>query len=234
MNSVRILLLEDDASLGEVLKLRLQNEGYVVEWAKNLEKAREFLVSFNPQLAILDVGLPDGSGFDFAKEVKGAEFIFLTAQSDAESRLTGYTLGAAEFIPKPFHLQELLLRVKHVLREHADTGAERLSLEKLSLPHCEIDFVSLSVKKADGSVEYPSVTDMKLLRCLLESSPQPVSRDELMNKIWGEEKNPSLRSVDNAIVRLRTLLGEGQENYIRSVRGIGYQWLQDNAKKEET
>jgi DNA-binding response OmpR family regulator len=222
--SAVILLVEDDASLGEVLKLRLTHEGYQVAWAKSIGQGRQFLKDTKPDLMILDVGLPDGSGFDLAKDFQNLETVFLTAQSDAESRLQGYTLGAAEFIPKPFHLQELLLRVRHVLREHATSLTSNIP-KKLQLPECEIDFESLTVRKSNGAIEYPSVSDMKLLKSLIEASPKPVSRDDLMTQIWGQEKNPSLRTLDNSVVRLRDLLGAQQDTYIRSVRGVGYQWV---------
>ena len=231
-SAISILLVEDDASLGDVLKIRLSQEGYKVEWAKNFLQAQDYLKSTKPSLMILDVGLPDGSGFDLAKSNPGLEIIFLTAQSDAESRLLGYTLGASEFIPKPFHLKELLIRVRHVLKEHEIFRESNSDFAKfLKLPNLEIDFESFTVRRTDGSIDYPSVSDLKLLKCLIEASPKPVSRDELMTQIWGQEKNPSLRTVDNSVVRLRNLLGTQFEGALRSVRGVGYQWIYN---KEDT
>lgn len=144
-------------------------------------------------------------------------FLFLTAQADAESRLKGFELGAEEYIPKPFHLKELLIRVKHVLDAHAPT-------RDLILDSCTVNFTQMSVTKKDGKIEYPPVTDLKILHLLIEKSPRVLSRDEIMNEIWGIDKNPSHRTIDNIIVRLRQLLGEDGEKHIRSVRGVGYQW----------
>lgn len=216
----RILLVEDDTSLGSTLKERLQKE-YDVEWASSVAQAWEFFSKNNSfDLAILDVGLPDGSGFDLAAKIRSKSsmlFLFLTAQADAESRLKGFELGAEEFIPKPFHLKELLIRVKHVLDAHAPT-------RDLTLSSCTVNFTQMSVTQKNGKIEYPPVTDLKVLQLLVEKSPRILSRDEIMNEIWGIDKNPSHRTIDNIIVRLRHLLGEDGEKSIRSVRGVGYQW----------
>lgn len=216
----KILLVEDDLSLGETLTERLRKD-YDVEWGKTLADAWNlFSKGKDFDLVLLDVGLPDGSGFELAakiKEVSPVLFLFLTAQADAESRLQGFELGAEEYIPKPFHLKELLIRVKHVLDAHAP-------VREIALDSCVINFSNMSVKKKSGQIEYPPVTDMKILQLLIDKSPRVLSRDEIMNEIWGVDKNPSVRTIDNTIVRLRQLLGDDGEKYIRSVRGVGYQW----------
>lgn len=216
----KILLVEDDLSLGETLTERLKKD-YDVAWGKSLAEAWTlFSKTKDFDLIILDVGLPDGSGFELAakiKQISPALFLFLTAQADAESRLKGFELGAEEYIPKPFHLKELLIRVKHVLDAHAPT-------REIQLENSVINFTKMSVQKKSGPIEYPAVTDMKILQLLIEKSPRVLSRDEIMNEIWGIDKNPSHRTIDNIIVRLRQLLGDDGEKHIRSVRGVGYQW----------
>ncbi len=219
-----LLLVEDDSSLGETLFERLSKD-YTVDWAQSVTQAKEILKqSSDIDLLILDLGLPDGSGFDLVSEVLNQKppppFLFLTAQSDAESRLKGYELGAAEFIPKPFHLKELLIRVKHVLDSHTN-------LSEITLDSCVINFTTMSIQQKDGRVEYPALSDMKLLQFLIEQSPRPVSRDEILDHVWGVDKNPNHRTVDNAIVRLKKTLGTDGEAKLRSVRGLGYQWLKE-------
>lgn len=216
----KILLVEDDVSLGETLTERLKKE-YDVSWGKSLAEAWSlFSKAKDFDLIILDVGLPDGTGFELAEKIKQLSptlFLFLTAQADAESRLRGFELGAEEYIPKPFHLKELLIRVKHVLEAHVPT-------REIQLENSVIDFTKMSVQRKSGPIEYPPVTDMKILQLLVEKSPRVLSRDEIMNEIWGVDKNPSHRTIDNIIVRLRQLLGDDGEKHIRSVRGVGYQW----------
>lgn len=219
----KILLLEDDATLGKSLNERLSKE-YSVDWMKSVKEAHHSLKEIRYDLAILDVGLPDGSGFDVAHEIRarspGTLFIFLTAQADAESRLKGFELGAEEFIPKPFFLKELLIRVKHVLDIH--TPKQEVKLKEFT-----IDFTDMSIRHASGKIDYPPLTEMKVLEVLIQKSPQAVSRDDIFDFVWGKDKTPNLRSVDNIIVKLRQLLGDADGTRIRSVRGLGYQWSQE-------
>lgn len=214
----RVLLVEDDPTLGGSLHQRLSQD-YEVSWARSVQESRQYLSQGRWDLAILDIGLPDGDGFEVAqliREKEGCHFIFLTAQSDAQSRLRGFEMGAHEFIPKPFYLKELLMRVEHVLDTH-------VAKKTLSLHEFEVDLVELSVRRIDGRIEYPPVTDMKILKFLIEQAPRVVSRDEILDAVWGADKTPNHRSIDNAVVRLRQVLGVDGER-IRSVRGVGYQW----------
>lgn len=228
MNQKRILLLEDDKTLGEGLMERL-SKSYSVCWAQSLKAARELSSKDQFDLAILDVNLPDGNGFTIAEELKAkssCQFLFLTAQADAESRLKGFELGAQEFIPKPFFLKELLLRVEHVLEIHTPKF-------EVKLKDCSIHFDDMSIHHTNGQIEYPPLTDMKVLKFLVEKAPQAVSRDEIFDAIWGKDKTPNLRTVDNMIVRLRQILGEDGEDRIHSVRGVGYQWIQNKEGSHE-
>ena len=114
----RLLLVEDDRSLGATLHERLLREQYDVIWVETKQRALKKLTEGLWDLVILDIGLPDGSGFELARHIKGSTSVpimFMTALSTAEHRLEGFEIGAEEFVPKPFHLKELLLRVKHVL-----------------------------------------------------------------------------------------------------------------------
>lgn len=219
----QLLLVEDDRSLGATLAERLSKENFAVGWATSLARAEAELARQSWDLVVLDLGLPDGSGFTLAKKIKagsGIPIVFITALNTAENRLAGFEMGAEEFIPKPFHLKELLIRVRRVLesptsRRVTRCGALRIDLEAMCLEH------------PDGRREHPAPRDFQVLELLIRSAPRVVSRDEILNHAWGEDKFPSSRTVDNAIVRLRQLLRDGDGRIIRSVRGIGYQWVGD-------
>ena len=218
----RILLVEDDPTLGETLRERLQKESYEVFWKQDARSTREFLQKEKSlDLVILDVGLPDGSGYEIAQEIRAkmpTPFLFVTAQSNAEDRLRGFELGAEEYIPKPFHLKELLLRVSHVLKNHAPQ-------RELQVGKFLIQFASMSVKDEKGHLHHPPANDFKVLQLLIEKAPRVLSRDDILNEVWGADKFPNHRTVDNTIVRLRELFTDKEATLIRSVRGVGYQWF---------
>ena len=223
-----LLLVEDDSSLGETLTERLLKEGYEVDWVQSVESGHKRLLDHRYDLVILDVGLPDGTGFDLVerfKETRDVPFIFVSAMGSAEYRLKGYELGAEEFIPKPFHLKELLMRIKHVLHNHAVTP-------KITIGQKVLDRDQRAVISKNGAVEYLPQRDFQVLKLLLDTAPKPLSRDAILQAVWGEEKFPTNRTVDNSIVRLRQVLGDDQSKLIRTVRGVGYQFV--NEKEEST
>ncbi|MBK8394807.1 MAG: response regulator transcription factor [Leptospiraceae bacterium] len=229
MKTPKLLLVEDDTSLATTLKERLTKEGYSICWVNTLSKARTELKSSTPNLIILDVGLPDGSGFDLAKELSernaNIPFLFLTALAGAPERLKGFELGAEEFIPKPFHLKELLLRVKHVLDAHKHV---RESLQNKFLFHGYIiDFESYQIHSPEGETISISARDSGLLHLLINEKQRVVSRDEILDKLWGEENFPTNRTIDNSIVRLRQSLGKHGLKAIKSIRSVGYRWTGD-------
>lgn len=222
-----ILLVEDDESLGLTLKERLEKRSFQVFLCPTKKAAKEALSKRSFDLAILDVNLPDGNGFDLGAEIKkevDLPLIFLTALGGPSERLKGYELGAEEYIPKPFHLKELMMRVEHVLEKHA-------FVKGLEVEGVQIDIENLRLIKGDG-IEALSLKEAGVLKTLIEASPKPVPRDTLLLRFWQEEELSTNRSVDNVIVRLRNLLGPIAGRRIRSVRGLGYQWIKDQQQGE--
>ncbi len=220
----RLLLVEDDRSLGATLCERLQREKYDVAWAETKQRALKKLSEGLWDLVILDIGLPDGSGFELARHIKASmslPIMFMTALSTAEHRLEGFEIGAEEFIPKPFHLQELLLRVRHVIENHP---VQR----ELTCNGRIIDLGNRVIVQPDGQREHPAARDFELLQLLITSSPRVISRNQILDELWGEDKFLNQRTIDNMVVRLRQLLGDTSSTCIRSVRGIGYQWCGDS------
>jgi two-component system, OmpR family, phosphate regulon response regulator PhoB len=216
----RVLLVEDDRSLGKTLAERLDKDGLEVEWVQTLASARLAVDRGGWDLAVVDVMLPDGSGFDLVPDIRRrapTPIMFMTALNSAESRLTGFELGADEYLPKPFHLKEFLLRVRHVLT----TQAPRRVLEAGG---AVIDWDAMTVERPGGARTFLQVRDYQVFRMLVDAAPRAVSRSDILDQVWGEHEFPTQRTVDNAIVRLRQALGDEDGQLIRTVRGIGYQW----------
>jgi DNA-binding response OmpR family regulator len=216
----RVLLVEDDESLGRTLTERLEKERLEVRWAKTVAAAERAVAEEAWDLAVLDVRLPDGSGFGLARMIKRSSLtpiMFMTALNSAENRLEGFEIGADEYLPKPFHLKEFVLRVRHVL------ATERVP-EIVRTQGREIDLRALSVTTADGERAFLQVRDGRVLRLLISSAPDVVDRSVILDRVWGRDQFPTPRAVDNAIVRLRQALRDEDNSLIRSVRGVGYQW----------
>ena len=211
-----ILLVEDDSSLGATISEQLESHGYLVTWSKNCAETLEYVKKRTFSLGILDVGLPDGDGFTLAQHIEKDSkqvfpFMFLTAMSHAEHRLKGFELGAVDFIPKPFHLRELLLRIKRILTKESD-----------SYRGFQVKKGSLAIITPAGESVSITQRDFTVLQHLIDSSPDIVSRDELIEQIGVEGVTP--RTIDNSIVRLRAAFSPIGSELIHSVRGIGYQW----------
>lgn len=216
----RVLLVEDDRSLGKTLAERLQKEGLDVQWVETLASGRSAAARGAWDLAIVDVMLPDGSGFDLVPDIRRrarTPIMFMTALNSAESRLTGFELGADEYLPKPFHLKEFLLRVHHVLTTQP-------SRRVLHAGGAVIDWDAMTVDHPTGAKAFLHVRDYQVFRMLVDAAPRAVSRADILDQVWGEDEFPTPRTVDNAIVRLRQALGDEDGALIRTVRGIGYQW----------
>jgi two-component system, OmpR family, phosphate regulon response regulator PhoB len=100
-----------------------------------------------------------------------------------------------------------------------------VTTQKIVLENCSIDLQSYAVHLKNGNIEYPPIKDMMILKLLIENTPKVISRDEIINRVWGQDKDLSPRTIDNAVARLRSAISDGDEKYIRSVRGVGYQWI---------
>ncbi len=216
----RVLLVEDDPSLGRTLAERLEKEQLDVTWAQTIAAAEHALDRERWDLAILDVKLPDGSGFGLARRIKRSSLtpvMFMTALNSAENRLEGFEIGADEYLPKPFHLKEFVLRVRHVL------ATQRVP-DVLQVHGRTIDLGALTIVTPDGEKAFLQVRDGRVLKLLIAAAPNVVDRSEILDRVWGRDQFPTPRAVDNAIVRLRQALGDDGGRFIRSVRGVGYQW----------
>lgn len=220
----KILIIEDELSLQETLKLNLELEGYRVETLSTGLNAVAHIRTFVPDLILLDIMLPVLSGTEIYHELKKSHstvpVIFLTAKNDVKDKIEGLKLGADDYITKPFDLEELLLRVNIVLKRNKTNAVS----DVFTLGNCEINFSTFLVKTISGDVETLSKREIALLRLLVDNLNNVVSRDEILEKIWTKDENPSSRTIDNFILNFRKLFEVNPKEpiYFQSIRGVGY------------
>lgn len=226
----KILLAEDEKNLRSVIKLNLEMEGYDVIAYENGEQAWEKFQGSSYSLIILDVMLPGMDGFELCKNIRKVDkqtpVLFLTARGAAEDRIAGLKLGADDYLVKPFHLEELLLRVKTLLRRsstHAETKMEEYTFGK-----CKVNFRTYEIITKDGKKKEISKKETDLLRLLIEKKNEVVPRELILEKVWGYETTPSTRTVDNYIVTFRKYFEDDprEPRYFHSIRSVGYKFTE--------
>lgn len=225
-----ILLAEDEAHLGEGICMNLEAEGYRVLWAKDGDEALDFWRENRVDLVVLDVMMPKRSGLEVCERIRAAgdrtPIVILTAKTRAEERIRGLELGADDYIGKPFHLKELLLRIEGLFRRQSWYGPGAGAASLLQFGPNTIDFGRYEAVGADGERFALTQKECLLLRLLAEHSGQVVSRDEILDKVWGMQSFPTPRTVDNFIARLRRRFepDAAQPRYIHTLRGVGYRF----------
>lgn len=229
--NARLLLVEDERNVGSTLVERLSQENFNAVWARSATEAREQIHAQAFDLALLDVGLPDGSGFELAallrKSRPSTAIVFLTAYGAPEDRVRGLELGAEDYIVKPFHFKELLLRVQNALKRARYFSGISGAADEQKIGRATILFSKFEAV-VDGKSHALTHKECALLRMLVERRGKTVSRDEILNEIWSRDEYPTSRTIDNFILRLRRLIEEDPENprWIKSIRGVGYQLVE--------
>ena len=228
MEPVPLLMVEDDPNVARTLAQRLGSSGFAVTHAASVAAARRALAAQRFDLALLDVGLPDGSGLDVARSLRehspATALVFLTAHGEPEQRIEGLELGADDYVTKPFVFRELLLRLQNVLgrasalrQSVAGTGAS------VRIGRATVDFAQFRAT-VDGQVQALTHKECSVLRLLHERAGTAVTRDEILDRAWSADEFPTSRTVDNFILRLRRLIEADPANptTLRSIRGVGY------------
>ena len=223
----KILIIEDEESLRNTLKLSLELEKYVVEVLSNGANAVETVKQFNPDLILLDIMMPIISGVDVYKNLRDKNrnmpIIFLTAKHNVHDKIEGLKLGAEDYITKPFDLEELLLRINIVLKRN-HTQKQELTIFKFE--NCEINFLTFQVIDIEGKSEDVSKREMAFLKMLVDNLNHVVSREDILNKLWTKDENPSSRTIDNYILNFRKLfeINPKEPIHFLSIRGVGYKF----------
>ena len=215
----RILLVEDDPAMARVVSDNLALEGFEIRHATNGKDALEASGDFHPDLVLLDVMLPDATGFELSGSLRrrGAALIFMTARGQKSDKVRGLDLGADDYVTKPFDIDELLARVRAVLRR------SRGAVDRLVLGEIIVD---LKAQRVVAGARRVALTrrECELLRYLGERQDRVVHRDELLKEVWGYVDAPLTRSVDSAIARLRKKVEPDPHHplFIHTVHGDGY------------
>lgn len=227
----RILLVEDEPSLYEGLKLNLELEGYNVTVATDGEEAIEKFKSSHYQCIILDVMIPKMDGYTVCETIrlenKQVPILFLSAKNTPEDKINGLKTGADDYMAKPFNLEEFLLRVNLLVKRGLEiTEPEEVAFDSFEFGGNKINFLSFDVSTWTGESKTMSKREMRLLKLLIEKRGKVVSREEILQKIWGYDVFPSTRTIDNYILAYRKYFEQNQRQpqHFFSVRGVGYKF----------
>ncbi len=224
----KILIIEDEYSILDTLKINLELENYQVETANNGKDGLLKANSFYPNLILLDIMLPEINGIDVYKKLRQEQLdvavIFLTAKNNSVDKINGLKLGADDYITKPFDLEELLLRIQIALKR---TPVVIPQLNEFRFGTCEINFLTYQVKTQLNTIETLSKREISFLKLLIEKQNNVVSRDDILEQLWTKDENPSSRTIDNYILNFRKLFEVNPKEPIHflSIRSVGYKFV---------
>ncbi|MCB0477132.1 MAG: response regulator transcription factor [Crocinitomicaceae bacterium] len=225
MKKQKILIVEDEENILETLQLNLDLEGYALETAVDGEEALSKFKSFQPDLVLLDVMLPKKSGYDVCREIRtysNVPILFLSAKGTTQDRIFGLKLGANDYLPKPFDLEELLLRIQILL---APLQEQEKETSNFKIGDFEVDFKNFKTDSRSGEVGLTK-KECELLKYIVSRPNEVISRNEILDHVWGEEKYPTSRTIDNFILNFRKYFEDNpkQPKYFQSIRGVGYKF----------
>ena len=222
-----ILVIEDDPAILRGLADNLRVESYEVLTAEDGESGYKVLTEKKPDLLILDLMLPRMSGYEVCRKARAAgittPIVMLTARGEEGDRVLGLDLGADDYVSKPFSIRELLARVRAILRRAQPAAALP---DELRFGDIEVDFRSYEARKGGSPLEM-TPKEFQVLRLLASRSGEVVTRDELLNEVWGYENYPTTRTVDNHVATLRAKieLDPANPEHLRTVHGVGYKFV---------
>ena len=213
-----VLLIEDEESIATLVRAYLERDGYKVVWARSGGDGLAELPRHAVRMIVLDIGLPDMDGFEVCRQVRSRSsvpILMLTARDDEIDRVAGLEVGADDYVGKPFSPRELVARIKAILRRTDGEGPQ----ERLVLGDIELNSAAREVRVAGRSVDLRA-KEFDLLAFLMENRGVVVSRDTLLDRVWGMEYAGGSRTVDVHFAQLRSKLG--RPSLIRTIRGAGY------------
>jgi two-component system alkaline phosphatase synthesis response regulator PhoP len=230
LNQPRILLVEDESHFLEAITLNLELEGYEVIQAVDGKQGYKYFKSAKFDLIILDLMLPHIDGLTLCKNIRlentHVPIIMLTAKGSNQEKVEGLKSGADDYITKPFNLEEFLLRVQSLLRRSSSGTVKNSVPDIIAIGNKTINFLTYEVNGANAEVVVLSKKEVQLLKLLVDKENEVVSRDTILEEIWGYEIYPTARTIDNFILNLRKYFEENpkEPKHFHSIRGVGYKF----------
>lgn len=227
----KILVVEDERNLAEGIAENLEAEGYRVEIVGDGRSGLERILAETFDLVLLDVMLPEMDGFTVCERVRREDrktpILFLTAKGGIDDRVRGLEAGGDDYLPKPFHLKELLARIRTILRRWEWYAEEPTVSEPIRFGENTFDLKTFEATAWDESEHTLTHKEALILKLLSEHPREVISREEILDRVWGYDVFPSTRTVDNFILRLRKRFEPDPESprYFLTVRGVGYRFV---------
>src|ERR1700686_1370032 len=220
---IRVLVVDDERSITDLVAMALKYEGFNVQTAATSRDARRAVMDFRPELIVLDIGLPDDDGFTFVQKLINdglkVPVIFLTARDATEDKVHGLTVGGDDYVTKPFSIEELVARIRVVLRRHNPDGAAATG--RLVLHDLELDDETHEVFRRGEPVELTR-TEFRLLRYLMMNAGRVLSRTQILDHVWDYDFGGDASVLETYISYLRRKVDQVEPALIHTVRGVGY------------
>jgi two-component system OmpR family response regulator len=224
-SAYRLVVVDDEANIVELLSVSLRFAGFEVATAANGREALEVARTFAPDLLVLDVMLPDISGFDVVKELRASgsavPVVFLTARDDTEDRIFGLTVGGDDYVTKPFSLDEVVARIRTVLRRTGRAESGTAAPPRLVFADLELDTETHEVRRA-GRVVLLSPTEFELLKYFMANPGRVLSKAAILSHVWKYESDGEANVVESYVSYLRRKIDTVEPRLLYTLRGVGY------------
>ena len=222
---IKILIVEDDPHILLGLEEVLKSEGYETASCNRGDEAVAAVVKFQPTLIVLDVMLPGASGYDICKQLRAKKIatpiLMLTAKGQEIDKVIGLDLGADDYVTKPFGVRELLARIQALLRRSNVINEKNYSDQIFKIGAASVDPKTFQIKRGKATEEL-TAKELKLLQVFQAHAGEVLSRDKLLNEVWGYNYYGTTRTLDQVIVQLRKKLGDHEPKYLLTIHGVGY------------
>jgi two-component system, OmpR family, response regulator len=218
----RVLVVDDEPSIVDAISMTLRHQGYSVEAAETGRDALAMVTKWRPDVIVLDVMLPDVDGFEVARRLSAdnepVPILFLSALDNTEDKVRGLTIGGYDYVTKPFSLEELIARLRNILRR---VGALRDEPRRLRFADLELDEDTLEISRAGETIELTG-TELRLLRYLMLNPRRVLTREQLLDHVWGYDFDGYPRVLETYISYLRKKIDAQGTPLLHTVRGVGY------------